>query len=182
LVRTDAPRAYDIFTDGSTPMEGDRNSGYAAVILDKHKPLSAPVVLCSWLKASGNNFLAELAGLLAVPAQADVCVYTDSMACIQAVQRGDLAERKRIRAAARPMLTSLRRVVDARTGSLEFRYVRSHTTAATYEAAGNRIADEQANAGRAMGEDKRGGPYLFNEERVIAEALAERMASNGGPT
>ena len=91
LFSTPATRSYDIFTDGSTPRDGGAVSGYAAVIYDSSDLGLDPVVLGSYLKCSGNNFLAEMcalvAALMAVPAQATVRIFSDSLACIQAVCR-----------------------------------------------------------------------------------------------
>jgi ribonuclease HI len=111
---------YEVFTDGSTPREGGGVSGYAAVVFDARDRSAEPVSFGSWFKCSGNNFLAEMcaivAAVLAVPAQADVCIYTDSQSCIDAVARDDSAEKRRLRAAARPMVTTLRRLIRSRSG------------------------------------------------------------------
>jgi hypothetical protein len=124
LFSTPATRSYDIFTDGSTPRDGGAVSGYAAVIYDSSDLGLDPVVLGSYLKCSGNNFLAEMcalvAALMAVPAQATVRIFSDSLACIQAVCRDDTAAKRRIRAAARPMLTSLRRLMLHAQGAFPF--------------------------------------------------------------
>ena len=87
-------------------------------MFDARDRSAEPVSFGSWFKCSGNNFLAEMcaivAAVLAVPAQADVCIYTDSQSCIDAVARDDSAEKRRLRAAARPMVTTLRRLIRSR--------------------------------------------------------------------
>jgi hypothetical protein len=179
LFSTTSPRNYDIYTDGSTPVEGGGVSGYAAVVFDRD--LNAldprtlhPAVLGSYLKCSGNNFLAEMcalvAALLSVPAQSDVRLFSDSLGCIQAVHRDDTAEKRRIRAAARPMLTTLRRLLASRAGRVSFHHVRAHTKGKDFHSVANGMADEAANAEReaAAAVNVYGTPFLYNEERVIA--------------
>ena len=149
-------------------------SGYAAVVFDARDRSAEPVSIGSWFKCSGNNFLAEMcaivAAVLAVPAQADVCIYTDSQSCIDAVARDDSAEKRRLRAAARPMVTTLRRLIRSRPGAVAFTHVRSHSGKADFLSRGNDLADARANRERerAAVSGDRGQNFLFNEERVIA--------------
>ena len=151
LFSTPAARAYDIFTDGSTPRDGGAVSGYSAVIYDSSDLGLDPVALGSYLKCSGNNFLAEMcalvAALMAVPAQATVRIFSDSLACIQAVCRDDTAAKRRIRAAARPMLTSLRRLMASRPGRVSFHHVRAHTGGSDFASVAYDLADRRANGG-----------------------------------
>ena len=173
LFSTAATRSYDVFTDGSTPRDGGAVSGYAAVIYDSSDLGLDPVVLGSYLKCSGNNFLAEMcalvAALMAVPAQATVRIFSDSLACIQAVCRDDTAAKRRIRAAARPMLTSLRRLMASRPGRVSFHHVRAHTGGSDFASVANDLADRRANEERtrAAALGVWGKPYLYNEEQVI---------------
>ena len=165
---------YDIFTDGSTPCQGAGVSGYAAVIFDARNRNLKPITTSLWLKCSGNNFLAEMcaiaAGLLAVPARARVCVFSDSLSCILAVRRDDTAEKRRLRAAARPMLSTLRRIIASRTGEVTLEHVRAHTGASDFVSTANALADDLANKERCAANraGARGTPFVFNEERVIA--------------
>jgi len=174
LFATTDPCAYTVFTDGSTPREGAGPSGYSAVIFNDADLTSPPTILGSWLKCSGNNFLAELCALVAaikaVPSQANVKIYSDSLSCVQAIDRDDSAERRRLRAAARPMLTTLRRLLRSRSGHVEFSHVRAHTGGQDFKSTGNSLADEKANIERKKAETAgfTGAPFLFNEERIIA--------------
>ena len=68
LFSTGVPRSYTIFTDGSTPRDGNGVSGYSAIIYDSTNLKADPITLgLSWLKCSGNNYLAEVAAVKAVP-------------------------------------------------------------------------------------------------------------------
>jgi hypothetical protein len=113
---------------------------------------------------------AIVAAVLAVPAQADVYIYTDSQSCIDAVARDDSAEKRRLRAAARPMVTTLRRLIRSRSGAVAVTHVRSHSGKADFLSRGNDLADGRANRERetAAANGDRGQNFLFNEERVIA--------------
>ena len=172
LFMTPGARKFVVFTDGSTPREGTGVSGYSAIVFDQSNLAAPPVALGSWLRCSGNNFLAEmcaiLAGLLAVPAQAQVCVFTDSQACIDAIARNDGAEKRRLRSAARAMLTSVRRVMRSRSGAVSFHHVRAHTGGLDFASQANELADARANSEREAAAGEVGRPFLFNEERVIA--------------
>jgi hypothetical protein len=112
---------------------------------------------------------ALVAALMAVPAQATVRIFSDSLACIQAVCRDDTAAKRRIRAAARPMLTSLRRLMASRPGRVSFHHVRAHTGGSDFASVANDLADRRANEERtrAAALGVWGKPYLYNEEQVI---------------
>jgi hypothetical protein len=112
---------------------------------------------------------ALVAALMAVPAQATVRIFSDSLACIQAVCRDDTAAKRRIRAAARPMLTSLRRLMASRPGRVSFHHVRAHTGGSDFASVANDLADRRANEERtrAAALGVWGKLYLYNEEQVI---------------
>ena len=131
----------------------------------------------SYFKASGNNYLAEAAAILAAlmntPAQAHLDIWTDAKSLLDAIVRGPGSERDRIRAAGRPVITSIRRVLKARQsagGTHRLRHVRSHTGGDSPQEIGNDEADRRANVERILARDQDGGkPFLFNEEMFIAE-------------
>ena len=157
------------FTDGSTP-EDLHNSGFAAVFT-RTQDFSSFAVRSGGFRCSGNNFLAEalavLTAILLMPQEARLIVHTDSMAVIGAVRRIRDCERARIRSAARPVITSIRRLLRARVGAVEFRYVRAHTGGTDFESVGNRIADRAANEAREQYKCHRYPHFRYNEERTV---------------
>ena len=78
-----------------------------------------------------------------------------------------VSEPERIRSGARPFLTSIRKVIDARKGATSFLHVRSHTGALDKHSVWNDVADVHANIERRRSPPG-GLPFTFNEERVIA--------------
>jgi hypothetical protein len=175
---------YHVYPDGSTTPGRNGKSGYAAVIVDQY---GRSAVAGSGIKRSGTNYMAEmmgiLAGILACPGQSTVHVHTDCLGGMQAVMRRDrttqfarlhelgladccVSEPERIRAGARPVLTSIRKVIDARQGVVNFHHVRSHTLASDKHSYWNAVADKNANLYRAKG-GAGASTFLWNEERVV---------------
>ena len=97
-------------------------------------------------------------------------MHLHGFAIIDAVARDDSAEKRRLRAAARPMVTTLRRLIRSRPGAVAFTHVRSHSGKADLLSRANDLADARANRERekAAANGDRGQNFLFNEERVIA--------------
>jgi len=154
-----------VFTDGSTPVGHEAKqknplSGVAAVFpADNTTP--HPLTIAFPFACSGNNFLAEVFAIVAAvvftPAQHRLVVYTDSLAALLAIDYGrdidwlashaqdmpyrlnsyTLTERKRILSAARPALSTLRRLISVRTGRFLMRHVKAHTGAKSFEATHN---------------------------------------------
>jgi hypothetical protein len=161
-----------VFTDGSTVPGSRRCGGYSAVVFDS---VGNKVEIGGYCKASGMNFLSEmmalLAALLSCPAQAHLDVWTDCLGGKQAVERDDTAERARIRAAARPVLTCIRRALRCRLamGSrTTLHHVRSHTGGTSFEEVGNALADARANAERIAAVSLESEPFLTGEEMFTA--------------
>jgi hypothetical protein len=161
-----------VFTDGSTVPGSRRCGGYAAVVFDS---VGNRVELGGYCKASGMNFLSEmmalLAALLSCPAQADLDIWTDCLSGKQAVERDDTAERARIRAAARPVLTCIRRALRCRRaiGSrTSLHHVRSHTGGTSFEERDNALADSRANTERIAAVPLVSEPFLTGEEMFTA--------------
>ena len=160
------------FTDGSTVPGSRRCGGYSSVIFDACGNWAE---IGGYCKASGMNYLSELTAILATllscPAQAHLDVWTDCLSAKQAIGRNDSAERARIRAAARPVLTCIRRAircrnrVDARTS---FYHIRSHTGGASFEERGNSMADARANSERVSALSCESVPFLTGEEMFTA--------------
>jgi len=131
-----------LYTDGSTGPQPSLPSGCSVILtvggtlISKHR---FPV------RASGNNFLAELVALLAavlsVPEDWDLVVRTDSLAAIFAVNNSrdrnwadgsylaayHLTQTHRILSAARPVMNNLRAVLKARTGRVSLIHVKAHS-------------------------------------------------------
>ena len=103
---TSTPMTLTVFPDGSSVPGARRCGGYAAIVFDKDGNYCEIGEYC---KASGSNYLAELtatlAALLSCPAQAHLEIWTDCLGVKQVLERDDSAERARIRAACRPILT-----------------------------------------------------------------------------
>jgi hypothetical protein len=143
-----------VYTDGSTdPGKKSRNSGVGIYVTDdNHKEV--------WkggfhIRSDSNNFIAEMAAastvVNALPKHTPCTVWIDSLATIQALEKGNLvSERKRVRAAGRLWLNWARPCLDA--PNLQFRHVRSHTGISGPAEAGNEKADSIANAYRLQGE------------------------------
>jgi ribonuclease HI len=172
MFTTPTPMELVIFTDGSTVPGHPRCGGYAAIVFDSAENR---VEIGGYCKASGMNFLSEmmalLAALLSCPAQAHLDIWTDCLSGKQAVERDDTAERARIRAAARPVLTCIRRALRCREaiGSrTSFHHVRSHTGGSSFEERGNALADARANAERIAAVSRESEPFLSGEEMFTA--------------
>ena len=177
-----APAPGDL--SGRVDVPGE-SSAYAAVIVaqDGQKRVTRASI-----RVSGNNYKAEmtaiLAGILSCPAQADLDVYSDCLGAIQAIVRHQspqlaaLSERmevqksrseaERIRAGSRPILTTIRKLLDARTGVVSFQHVKSHTRRTDVHSRGNAMADKEANEQRRMGRHGHYPRFAWNEERIIA--------------
>jgi exonuclease III len=172
MFTTPTPMELVVFTDGSTVPGSPRCGGYAAIVFDSAGNI---VEIGGYCKASGMNFLSEmmalLAALLSCPAQADLDIWTDCLSGKQAIERDDTAERARIRAAARPVLTCIRRALRCRgaIGSrTRFHHVRSHTGGTSFEEKGNALADARANAERMAAVSFESEPFLTGEEMFTA--------------
>jgi exonuclease III len=172
MFTTPTPMELVVFTDGSTVPGSPRCGGYAAIVFDS---AGSRVEIGGYCKASGMNFLSEmmalLAALLSCPAQAHLDIWTDCLSGKQAVERDDTAERARIRAAARPVLTCIRRALRCRgaIGSrTSFHHVRSHTGGTSFEEEGNALADARANAERIAALPLESEPFLTGEEMFTA--------------
>ena len=105
----------------------------------------------------GNNFLAELAAaatvLNGIPAGSSITLHLDSVAAIQAIQKGVLlSERRRIRNPGRIWMNWARAGLP--NENLRFAHVRSHTGSREPTSVGNQKADDLANAFRRLGERK----------------------------
>ena len=160
------------FTDGSSVPGSRRCGGYSSVIFDASGEYAA---IGGYCKASGGNYLSEtmaiLANLLSCPAQADLDTWTDCLSAKQAIGRDDSPERARIRAAARPVLTCIRRAIRCRDrigARTTFHHIRPHTGGASFEERGNAMADARANSERADAELCKSVPFLTGEEMFTA--------------
>lgn len=159
------------FTDGSTPV-GDKAgnpSGCAVIAAASEGSPEIKLTLRCPLKGSGNNYFAELMAIFLivvnVPECCDIRIYTDAEAAIKAIARDDSAERKRIRSAARALLTTLKRYLRFRSGKCDLVHVASHSGEDTWEAFMNEKADEAANeARRSVPLGFQGKDFLEGEE------------------
>jgi exonuclease III len=172
MFTTATPMTLSAFPDGSTVPGALKCGGYASVIVG---PDGTRVELGGHCKVSGANYLSEmtatLATLVSCPAQADLDIHTDCLGGKQAIERDDSAERARIRAAARPVLTCIRRALRCRGAHgarTTLYHVRSHTSSVSFEATGNRLADRRANAERVRALECTSEPFLTGEEMFTA--------------
>ena len=172
MFSTPAPMTLTAFTDGSSVPGSLRCGGYSSIIFDC---IGNWVGLGGYCKASGMNFLSEmtaiLATLLSCPAQAHLDIWTDCLGGKQAIARDDSAERARIRAAARPVLTCIRRAIRCRStlnARTSFHHIRSHTDGDSFEEVGNSMADTRANRERVEAVSCRSVPFLTGEEMFTA--------------
>jgi hypothetical protein len=158
------------FTDGSSVPGSRRCGGYSSVIFDGTGDC---VEIGGHCKPSGMNYLSEitaiLATLLSCPAQAALDIWTDCLSAKQAIERDDSAERARIRAAARPVLTCIRRAIRCRDqlgARTSFQHVRSHTGGDSFEEKGNSMADARANRERVDALHCESVPFLTRRGNV----------------
>ncbi len=172
MFTTAMPMALSAFPDGSTVPGALQCGGYASVIVG---PGGNRAELGGHCKISGANYLSEmtatLATLVSCPAQADLDIYTDCLGGKQAIERDDSAERARIRAAARPVLTCIRKALRCRGvqgARTTLHHVRSHTDSVSFEAVGNRLADRRANAERVRAQGCESESFLTGEEMFTA--------------
>ena len=167
--------AFTAFPDGSI-IPGDRRCGGFGVTLTGSNSCwpDACLLIGGHCKASGGSFLPEmtaiLSTLLSVPVQADLRIVSDSMSSMAAILRSD-SERGRIRAAARPVLTCIRRALLTKGhfgAAVSYNHVFSHTSDSSFFARGNRLADARANDERKKASSKRSVPFLDGEEGFTA--------------
>jgi hypothetical protein len=172
MFTTPTPMTLTAFPDGSSVPGSRRCGGYSSIIFDDS---GQRVAIGGHCKPSGMNYLSEitaiLATLLSCPAQAHIDTWTDCLSAIQAIGRDDSAERARIRAAARPVLTCIRRAIRCRDrlgARTSFQHVRSHTNGDSFEAKGNALADVRANSERVEALHYKSVPFLTGEEMFTA--------------
>ena len=129
-----------IFTDGSTdPKDQCPNSGLGIAVFDEKGTIiwkgGAPI------RTDGNNYVAEVAAaaivLDASPPHITLQMHVDSMAAINALQKGRLSERRNIRTPARNWVNLAKNAIRQRTAPLEIRHVRSHHETESFEGKGN---------------------------------------------
>ena len=160
------------FTDGSSVPGSRRCGGYSSIIFG---PTGNKVEIGGHCKPSGMNYLSEMTAILATSlscsAQAHLDIWTDCLSVKQAIGRNDSAERARIRATARPVLTCIRRAIRCRDqlgARTSFHHVRSHTGGDSFEEKGNSMADVRANLERADALHCESVPFLTGEEMFTA--------------
>ena len=163
------------FTDGSY-VKGC-GGGYAAVFCDVNAVRdedfeflpSTCAVVGGPSPPSGSNYTAEvraiLAALQAAPADANLCIITDSLSAMQAITHPCVSEGRRHRSGARALVSACRKLVLLRAlhgGRTSFEFVRSHTGAPDWRSRGNEAADAHAgsNVGSAV-------PFMTCEERFV---------------
>ena len=172
MYATPEPLQLLAFTDGSSIPGARRPGGWSSIVFDQLRYRAA---LGGYCKASGMNFLSEITSILATflscPAQADLDLWSDCKGAIQAIERDDSSERNRIRAAARPVLTSIRRALRCRAGlgsRTTLHHIRSHTNGDSFEEKGNALADVRANQERRAASSFSSEPFLTGEEMFTA--------------
>ena len=159
-------RFFWAFTDGSTSECRGQPSGCGVVLTEFGVVVHEFGFPC---RASGSNYLAEaaalLAALLAVPAEFDVNICTDALSVKHSVERGlvmdwlagaltgtyAITQRSRVLTAARPVLNVIRAVLSAkrsRGGVVRLHHVYSHTGGHGFSARMNDRADALANGAR----------------------------------
>ena len=96
-----------VYTDGSTDVKGNpANSGSGIYVTDSnHNHLWSGGMV---VRSDGNNFIAEMAAaavaIKACPLDLNMILRIDSTATIGAISKGQVSERKRVRAAGRAWL------------------------------------------------------------------------------
>lgn len=172
-----------IYTDGSTGPTRGEPSGCAVVTVINDVVVRVHGFPC---RASGNNYLAEMAALLAalqaVPSDVAVVVHTDCLSGIYSANRSRckdwargsfllgyaLPQRRRILCAARPILNGIRAVVGARSAPTRLAHVRSHSEALDVHSRMNQVADGEANRARCAALGKPLLPLdIYGEERHV---------------
>jgi hypothetical protein len=162
----DRNKEWVAYTDGSTCPGTKQNSGYGVVLTrrsEKSTDTDRDGSVCrkfyGTFKSSGNNFLAELAGIAValriIPIDAHVIIKTDSLAAVLALKKQHRSERKRLRTAARPMIRMIQEMIDKRrdnTGQTSLQWIKAHTNGSSTEAVWNDVADRLANEGRVEGQ------------------------------
>jgi hypothetical protein len=174
---------YVFYTDGSTGRDKSLMSGSAVVQMDAQGNVERshrfPV------RASGANYLAEMAAILAAilmaPTHANVTVHTDCRSALQAINRNrdrcwqevgapygasyHLPQRRRVVMACRPVLNLIRRAIQDRKGTVTLVWIRAHTDGRDIHSRMNDIADREAN--RARIEAKQTWHRIAGYERLV---------------
>ena len=167
------------FTDGSTRPGRGEPSGFAAVVCGAAS-LYPTVCSSGVIRASGNNYLAECMAvrvvLQMVPVNVPLLLYSDALSVIQELvtPRWHVSERKRLRAAARPVVRSIQRLLACREASTVMAHVPSHLTRPCLAVMGNNLADHLANKARKAGQHQQCPELLFNEERVLCRSTKNK--------
>ena len=146
-------------TDGSTE-QSDGSSGWGLTIAEGESTAeSAWVDRCGPILGYSDNYVAELAAVLAllviVPVDIHLHVLTDSQSAVDALRqcRAQRSFRSRVNQPGRPVLETVRRIVAARSacGSrTRFAWVRAHTGCQDFASRLNHRADRAANRGRLL--------------------------------
>ena len=171
------------FVDGSTNQLAQQNTGWAAVFTlpdtgDGQDPLEKYAVFSGIFRPSYDNYAAELMGILAAlyacPQHIHLTIVTDSLAACWAISDTVVAEQHRFRKGARPVVTTIRKVMIARAGSVNLIHQRSHTGMSTFLARGNARADIHAGSARMVGHGQKVPPFLFGEEDWVVWRTDDR--------
>src|SRR5271154_5385673 len=147
------------YTDGSTETRKrkSQNSGYGIqVTTNSHIPI------CSGGGAvrSDNNFVAEMAAatvvIKALPPDRTLTLYIDSMAAIQAMEKGPVSERKRIKMQGRAWKSFLVPTLAEKRHQICILHVKAHSGLGSPQQEGNDQADKIAkkNLSQASGETR----------------------------
>ena len=174
------------YPDGSTGKDAGAPSGYATVLTVAEKVVHVGRGFC---RASGNNFLPELVGILLAlvltPAQAPLMIRSDSEAAIGATNkarviawldtefgvRGNryaISQRARATSAGRPVMNMIRALIGLREGPVRLLHVKAHSQLQDFHSRMNELADAEANVARveAASVDASTIPkFLWGEDR-----------------
>jgi hypothetical protein len=174
------------YPDGSTGKYKGAPSGYATVLTVNESIVHVGRGFC---RASGNNFLPELVGILLAlvltPAQAPLLIRSDSEAAIGATNkarviawldsefgtRGNryaISQRARAASAGRPVMNMIRALIQLREGPVKLLHVKAHSLLQDFHSKMNELADAEANVARveAASVDAAAVPkFLWGEDR-----------------
>lgn len=175
--RTQQTTPQTIYTDGSTKPRGTApNSGFAACWKGQDDRMHCT---SGGLRTDRNNYLAEMAGILAAliiaPSNSEVIIKSDSQAAIATLSRKKVTERERIRCPGRAFVTTIQKLIVARRAPTSFQYVRAHTEQDHEDAKINDIADKSAKEARMLVEEIDMPYFSMNEETVIADIEGRRV-------
>ena len=181
------PLPITIYSDGSAKLHED--AGAAAIFVMGERKL---LTVRTRLRSSRNSFLPECVGCLMAAkftplnAKAEVVCDCRSALFVAPKSTHDISWRNRLTSAARPVLECIKAILPLRSNSMEWRWLRAHTTFSEQDidAVFNDQADHQAKTARNIlpAPPLQDRTWQWGAERAILTTEQYPSLEPSGPT